>query len=893
MVLETASGDRPPLPVERVARSTGRDLRLDDVLRSVTRRLILGRSDELEHDLTHAVTLIGGFLHADALFVDASTGSSPPQLRAAWCLDGASSGLLADLDAVGAALAAATAARIGGGLGHWLVADPSAAASDEPALRWLAAHGFRTALLVPLFHEDAVIGVLGAASRSDHADVPEGQPRTDRPETRWTREVSTGLELLADVVGAVVVRRAVEHGPAGSNLRYRDILDDQTEMICRFTPSLRVTYANQAYAVQYGHSSESIIGHSLLEFFPQDKHEWAINQVARMGRDLLVNCHENEVVFADGSRGWFQWTDTVTLGADGEVSEIQAVGRNITESRQLADAMRRSEERFRRAFEDAPIGMAVLDDGGHILRANQALTRFLDVGDPADLQGRVLVDIISPLDRRDIRTPDEDLQGEVRFLRPDGTTRWAEISFSRFDVDEHVETLGLMQVVDLDDRKRAEEQLEHEALHDPLTGLPNRSLLLDRLGVALQRRDRGDGQVAVLFGDLDQFKLVNDSFGHEVGDRLLRLVAQRLSRALRSHDTLARFGGDEFVVLAEGLESPTAAQELARRLIASLAEPLNLGVAEVSVGVSVGIAMADDEATPSELVRRADTAMYVAKDGERPRIAFYDGSLERQSAGRLSLQTELSRAMDNDDFVPVYQPVVDADGVAIGAEALVRWHRDDSMEAPTHFLSVAEDMGLIVPLGTRILERACEQVAAWSATSSRSVQAWVNVSGREMTHHGFVAAVERCLETSGLSPDQLCLELTEWTVLSDISAVARTMASLQDIGVRFALDDFGTGYSALDLLRRLPLDAVKIDRVFVGGLLNSRPTDRALVTAIADLGVALGLAVVGEGVESHEQARLLRKLGVPLLQGFHLAHPALPEDLAHWFLPKDVTDAAA
>ena len=878
------AGDQPmsaPAPVA-----------VGDVFRSWTRRLILARPEQLANELDQLVTALGQGLNIDVAFVAHAPQSGDPQLglRATWISERSRNATLEAAAGDGWTLPAVTEARAGNHdfPGVWQVPDVPRKAVREPSLEWLAAAGIQSALLVPLPSDGAGPGVLGLASSESRM---------------WTRDECHHSILLAEVVSAVAARRTLEHGRAGRSLCYRDILDDQTEMICRFTRDLRITYANRAYAVQYGLSAESIIGHSLLEFFPEEKHEWAIEVVASLGRDLPVNRHENEVVFADGTRSWYQWTDTVAFDADGEVAEIQAVGRDVSESHHLAEAMRRSEERFRRAFEDAPIGMAVLDDRNCILRANQALSRFFDVADPADLAGRALIDFIASPDRFEPGSVDEHLQQEVRFQRSDGSSRWAELSLSHFDVEEH-ETVRLMQVVDLDDRKRAEEQLAHEALHDPLTGLPNRSLLLDRLDVALQRRDRSSGHVAVLFGDLDQFKLVNDSFGHEVGDRLLGLVAQRLSRALRGHDTLARFGGDEFVVLAEGLESPAAGHDLASRLIASLDEPVNLGVAEVSVGLSVGIAMADDVATPSELIRRADTAMYVAKEGDRPRIAFYDGSVEQHSVGRLSLRTELNRAMDNDEFVAVYQPIVDVGGVAIGAEALLRWKRDTagvyasdpdtpSLLTPGHFLGVAQEMGLIVPLGRRIMERACRQAAEWSATSGRAVQAWVNVCGREMTQHNFVSTVEECLRVSGLQPAQLCLELTEFTVLNDISAVAKTMAQLQAIGVRFALDDFGTGYSALDFLRRFPLDAVKIDGAFVSGLLNHRATDRALVTAIANLGTALGLAVVGEGVERSEQIAVLRDVGVPLLQGYGLAPPAAPESLSHWFRPKGVGEAAA
>jgi diguanylate cyclase (GGDEF)-like protein/PAS domain S-box-containing protein len=410
---------------------------------------------------------------------------------------------------------------------------------------------------------------------------------------------------------------------ADSGLRYREILDQQTEMICRFTTDLVVTYANRAYASRYGHDSDSIIGHCLLEFFPEESHEWAVAQVKSLGPGQIRR-HENEVTFPGGGRAWYSWTDTAILDDDGNVMEVQAVGRDITESRVLAEAMRRSEERFRRAFDDAPIGMAILDEAGGVIRTNLSLCEFLGVRGAGGVVGRSLAELVFPSDAEAVAHPADIVRQEIRFLDRSGVGRWGQLSLSRFEEEGAGHWGWLMQVVDLDDRKRAEQRLAHQALHDSLTGLPNRSLLFDRLEHALQRRRRAGGEVAVLFGDLDQFKCVNDTLGHESGDVLLRLVAERLALAVRDQDTLARFGGDEFVVLAEGLEARAEAREIANRLVAALREPVELEGRAFCVDLSVGIALATDGSTASQLIRSADAAMYVAKNGRVPRIAFFD-----------------------------------------------------------------------------------------------------------------------------------------------------------------------------------------------------------------------------------------------------------------------------
>ena len=429
-------------------------------------------------------------------------------------------------------------------------------------------------------------------------------------------------------------------------------------------------------------------------------------------------------------------------------------------------------------------------------------------------------------------------------------------------------------------RRELEEELAHQALHDPLTGLPNRTLLADRLNQALARRERGAGSVVVAFMDLDRFKLINDSKGHPVGDALLVSLARRLEAAMRSADTVARFGGDEFVMVSEGMHGDDDIAAIASRLKAVLSDPFLIGDETLPISGSIGLAMAADGESADDIIRNADAAMYAAKEKERGGFAIYREALHAGVVSRLQTERDLLRALDQGEFLLHYQPKCSlASGEAVGVEALLRWaHPTKGLVSPADFIPVCEETGMIVPLGEWALFEAGRQAKRWHDQHGLSVAVSVNLSARQLVRPDLTRVVARMLETTGADPADLCLEITEGMLLRDMNAAVRHLAELRSLGVRISIDDFGTGYSSLAYLRTLPLDELKIDRSFVTPVADVESA-AAIVESVVRLGHALGLLVVAEGVETAAQLSTLRDLGCDLAQGYYLARPAPAGDI--------------
>jgi diguanylate cyclase (GGDEF)-like protein/PAS domain S-box-containing protein len=432
---------------------------------------------------------------------------------------------------------------------------------------------------------------------------------------------------------------------------------------------------------------------------------------------------------------------------------------------------------------------------------------------------------------------------------------------------------------DVTEQRRAEAQLRHLAFHDPLTGLANRSLFFARLGDAIWRVREGgiSHRYAVLFVDLDRFKIVNDSLGHGVGDELLVAVAGLLVQCVRPGDTVARLGGDEFAVLLERVSGQEEAAAVADRLQRALAGSIRLNEHEVYTTASIGIALGEvGYERPEEVLRDADSAMYRAKELGKARHHLFDPSMHARAVSLLKLETDLRRALERNEFALVYQPVVElATGRAVGLEALVRWdHPDGRRVPPTEFIGIAEDTGMILALGDWVIGEACRQAAAWLAVGALPLGApvAVNLSARQLARPGLDEVIERALEAAGLPAERLELEITESVLMDNPEAAAAALRRLRARGMRIAIDDFGTGFSSLGYLARLPIDKLKIDRVFVSRLASGAP-DQAVVRTIVALGMSLGMEVVAEGVETEEQRMILSALGCARAQGYLFARP--------------------
>jgi diguanylate cyclase (GGDEF)-like protein len=426
----------------------------------------------------------------------------------------------------------------------------------------------------------------------------------------------------------------------------------------------------------------------------------------------------------------------------------------------------------------------------------------------------------------------------------------------------------------LAERRAREADLQHRATHDVLTGMPNRAALADQLS-----RTLSDGRrAAVLFLDLDRFKLVNDTHGHAVGDALLIALGRRLTAVVRPGDVVARFGGDEFVVLCSDAGEPDGALEIAQRLARALDEPFLVEGHELFVTGSVGVAIGSPTDTPEDILRDADNAMYRAKEQGRPGYAFFDQGMRARSQRRLELEQELHVALERGEFRLEYQPAFEvASGRVEGAEALIRWDNPlRGLVSPAEFIPIAEETGLVLPIGDWVLREACRQAAAWRRQLGRGVRVSVNIAARQLTRPGLAAQVLVALGEAGAEPGDLMLEITEHGVLEDFAAAYRHLQEVRALGVQVSVDDFGTGWSSLSYLQRLPVDELKIDRSFVATLGVDGPS-MAIVGSLVDMAHALGLRVVAEGVETADQLAELRRLRCDAVQGYLLARPGRPE----------------
>jgi diguanylate cyclase (GGDEF)-like protein len=467
---------------------------------------------------------------------------------------------------------------------------------------------------------------------------------------------------------------------------------------------------------------------------------------------------------------------------------------------------------------------------------------------------------------------------EQRCVHADGHPVWVALSLSAISGINGKPQYSIGHLQDITERKAVEDLLTHQAMHDPLTGLPNRGAFLERLGRVQGAAKRQAGRVAVLFLDLDHFKVINDSLGHHAGDQLLITVGERLRRTLRPNDSVARFGGDEFTVLCRDGRQPAAALRMAERILEEVARPILLPQGEVFVTGSIGIAVSRRGGRPDEaLVRDADLAMYQAKRSGRARAEFFETDLRDRNLEQLHTNAALHHGLERDEFEVHYQPIVHLNsGEITGLEALLRWqHPERGLITPGEFIGYAEESGLIVPIGIWILEQACSQLALWRAEpNGRHLTISVNLSPRQLVEPALPNTIARILKTTKVPPDALWLEITETTLMYDTDSATRALQTLRNQGVHFAIDDFGTGYSSLTHLKGLPIEALKVDRGFIDGL-GRDPEDTAIVTGVVRLATALGLATTAEGVETPQQLDYLRGLYCTSAQGNFLA-PALP-----------------
>jgi diguanylate cyclase (GGDEF)-like protein/PAS domain S-box-containing protein len=558
--------------------------------------------------------------------------------------------------------------------------------------------------------------------------------------------------------------------------------------------------------------------------------------------------------------------------------------------KRAADALRASEARFRTLAETAPCAIIIYQ--GERFRYVNPAAASITGWDREQLTGKDFWDLVHPdfqylvrKGRSRHRGVEAPARHEFKILRRDGGERWLDFSAGAIEYGGRTATLGI--AFDVTERKRAEEQIKELAYHDALTGLPNRLLFNDRLSVAVAQAHRSASRLAILFLDLDRFKVINDSLGHSLGDRLLQEVAERLQAGVRQGDTVARLGGDEFILLLPGIGRAEDAAKVAEKILETLKFPVRLEDRELFVTASIGISLYPEDGFDVEsLIKNADTAMYRAKEQGRDNFQLYTHAMNETAVERLGLESSLRKALPGGQLVLHYQPLLDlTTGKVHGVEALLRWnHPDRGLVLPAEFLNLAEITSLIVPMGPWTLRTACARARAWQEQGHPSLTVAVNLSARQFQQPDLVAQVKRALDDTGLPPSSLDLEITETHAMQNAEATIMTLRELKRLGVRISIDDFGIGYSSLSYLKRLPIDTLKIDQSFVRDI-TTDPDDAAIATAVIALAHTLKLQVVAEGVETQEQLEFLAARQCDRMQGYLFSRP-LPADECEEFLSR-------
>ena len=625
--------------------------------------------------------------------------------------------------------------------------------------------------------------------------------------------------------------------------------------------------------------------------------EVVANPVQRvMENGQIVGLANHTVLLArDGNE--YQIADSAApiRNARGEIVGVVLVFSDVTEKYRTEEALHEAQAILRAAMDQTPAGIAIanasdgtlryLNDAGLLIHGKDQQSVVYGLGIDQNFSSLELFALDGrPLDSREIPLARAIQLGETgarEFVirRADRSerivmSRAAPIRNARGEV-----VAGISVFLDITESKLAEERIKHLAFYDQLTGLPNRRLLFDRLEQALAGRSRHHRQGALLFIDLDHFKVLNDTLGHDVGDLLLQQVGKRLSACVREGDTVARIGGDEFVVMLDGLspidaDAANQAELVGEKIQAALNQTYRFAHREHQGSASIGIALFESQLDVNELLKRADLAMYQAKAAGRNALCFFDPQMQAMVKARAALEADLREAIRQEQFVLHYQPQIDSSGTLIGAEALLRWqHPQRGLVAPGAFIPLAEEIGLILPLGQWVMVTACAQLVDWAQRPGFDhLMLSVNVSARQFHHEDFVNQVLAALGRSGAPPHRLKLELTESMLVENIEEVIAKMTLMRAKGVGFSLDDFGTGYSSLSYLKRLPLDQLKIDQSFVSDLLTD-VSDEAIVRTVVALGQSLGLAVIAEGVENEAQKERLTSIGCHCYQGYYFARP--------------------
>ncbi|WP_323251333.1 EAL domain-containing protein [Spirulina sp. CCNP1310] len=810
-----------------------------------------------------------------------------------------------------------------------------------------------------------------------------------------------------------VQRHAAELALQQSEYRYRQMVQSQTDFLLRSLPDTTITFANESLCQMLGVTLEEILGLQWINFANTDdlSQEQTLKRLSQLTPDQPTFMAVNRDRRRGGEEGWTQWLNQGIFNAQGELIEVQSVGRDITALKQAETALQESEMLFRSLFEQVRVGIIFCDAQGQLLRVNRKYCEITGYS-PEELQTMHWLDLTDGKNRQQNSQQLADIMmgishsfiQEERYIRKDGSQIWVEITGSRIENLQKKSPVQLMVgiVDDISDRKRAEfnlaesearfrlvsenmsdlvcihgpeghylyvtpssilmlgyhpnellgrnfyhfchpedqdrvknafcrpypagkpipityrickksghyiwletftkclldeqgkirhiqstsrevsdrikieEQLRYDAHHDALTGLPNRSFLMERLGQAeLRAKENSDFLFAVLFLDLDQFKVINDSLGHLMGDQLLVAIANQLQLLMEPNHFVSRLGGDEFIILLENLEGIETAINLAEQILSNLRSPLLFGDRDIFISTSIGIALWDRTLLKADdLIRNADIAMYRAKLGGRSRYALFDPAMHLQVINRLQLENDLRKALERGQLLLFYQPIVSlANQKIIGFEALVRWqHPSRGMIPPDQFISMAEETGLIIPIGAWILATACQQLAQWQAQFAYRLKMSVNLSLKQLQESILIQQINEVIATTGIRCEDLTLEITESMLVQNVAGTCALLTQIREKGIQISIDDFGTGYSSLSYLYQLPLDFLKIDRTFVQQM-QAGSKNQVIAELIITLSNVLELQAIAEGIETPQQLQWLQALECELGQGYLFSRP--------------------